>query len=224
MQWDQLQGLLCKEMVILPFRLESFVTSARSPQWAHLAAFPYSEFGVFSETVGLVLANTIRRIEAPARGVEYGRRTKYRDLLGHHSEPGPKGSCQGLCLNPSFWSEGQSRGSCPLPLSLVLYSELQRGRALICKEGNPLWTLFIVGPAFLKITQRIDLCLTIICSSKEDHEKHLNYLQSSPERAGLSCMGLLPVPASNHSFAKPRITWWETGMLLRFRFWQGWLM
>lgn len=86
----------------MPFRLESFLTSARSPQWAHLAAFPYNEFGAFSGTVGLVLANTIRRIEALAWGVEYGRRTKYRDLLGYHSEPGPKGSCQGLCLNPSF--------------------------------------------------------------------------------------------------------------------------
>ena len=76
MQWDQLLGLVCQEMVILPFRLQSLLTPAWSPWWTQLAASPYNEFGAFSEMVGLALGNTIRRRKgALAWGVEYWRHT-----------------------------------------------------------------------------------------------------------------------------------------------------
>lgn len=53
-------GGLLREMIILPFRLESFLPPGVVSLWACLAAFPYHEFGAFSRVMGLVIENTVR--------------------------------------------------------------------------------------------------------------------------------------------------------------------
>lgn len=61
------------------------------------------ECGAFSKAVVLALANTVkRRIGTLGWRVDCGRCIKYFDLRRHRPEPGLKGSCQSLYLNPSF--------------------------------------------------------------------------------------------------------------------------
>ena len=180
--------------------------------WAQLAASPYSEFGAFSKMVGLALGNTIRRGKgALAWGVEYWRHTTWsrsawasfrtrtdRELPGALSKP--------LILR---WVEIRK-----IFISWVS-CQFQRGRALKCKEGNHLWELFTVGSASWGLLKSSDLCLTVICNSEGDHEKYLNCFQSSPSSVPLCYVRELMFLSSYPSFAKPEITWWETGMLLR---------
>lgn len=144
MQWDQLLGLVCQEMVILPFRLQSLLTPAWSPWWAQLAASPYNEFGAFSEMVGLALGNTIRRRKgALAWGVEYWRHTTWAWSSWASFRTRTDRELPGLLSKPLIlkWVEIRK-----IFISWVS-CQFQRGRALMCKEGNHLWELFTVGSA-----------------------------------------------------------------------------
>lgn len=47
-------------MIILPFRLESFLPPGLVSLWACLAAFPYHKLGAFLRVMGLVIENTVR--------------------------------------------------------------------------------------------------------------------------------------------------------------------
>lgn len=61
----------------------------------------------------------------------------------------------------------------------------------------------IVGPAILKITQRSDLCLTTVCSSKEDRENHLKYF-SLPQKVFVIADEITIIPVFKPHLCKTR--------------------
>lgn len=133
-----------------------------------------------------------------------------------------EGCCQSLRLIPLFWSGERKIQKTPVFswsvwCSILSSWELQEEESWQTRRGAIGQCYLLSGLQFWTLTGMT--CVWLLNVVQKRIVKTISVFQSSPWRVCHCCVGLFSFPSSNHSFAKPGIPWWETGVVLRF--WQG---